>query len=369
MIRWILFCFLCSCTLIGLGQFALQPGFDALEYEQALMANFKYTDSFAQQKSLEARNGFKSVYESPEMGLKNQWSLWVHDQRKVALISLRGTVPNPVSWLANVYAAMIPAQGVLQLDEKTQFTYKLAADSAAQVHVGWTVALAYLAPDIGREVNKLYQSGYRDFIVMGHSQGGALAFLVSSYLHYHAEMPKDIQLKTYCSAAPKPGNLYFAYDFEYWNRGGWAYRVVSRVDWVPEVPFSVQQLSDFNALNPFRDIKPALSKQGALQRWYLMGAYRKLDRGTRKAADRFQHYLGDVVGEQVKKTLPDLTKPGFVDGNNYSVAGDAIVLMPDEQYHRTFVDNGKNVFLHHMGDAYLFLLNKQYTIRRSNSNP
>jgi hypothetical protein len=42
------------------------------------------------------------------------------------------------------------------------------------------------------------------------------------------------------------------------------------------------------------------------------------------------------------------------------VAGQTIVLMPDSLYHEKFVDNGKNVFLHHMGDPYLYLLKRQY---------
>jgi hypothetical protein len=154
--------------------------------------------------------------------------------------------------------------------------------------------------------------------------------------------------------------LYYAYDFEFLNRGGWAFRVVNRADWVPEVPFSVQGLDDFNQLNPFADIRPALKKQGALQRYYLTSVYKKMDRRTRKAADTFQKYLGDLVDKQVHKTLPQFEKPRFANSNNYTVAGQTIVLMPDSLYHEKFVDNGKNVFLHHMGDPYLYLLKRQY---------
>lgn len=341
-------------------QSVLKPGFDALEYEQSLMANFRYTDSAILAKGVNAHAVYQNRYTSPEMGLKNQWSLWTHPTEKIALISLRGTIPDPVSWLANLYAAMIPAKGVLQLNDSTSFSYCFSKDSNAYVHVGWTVALGHLAADILEKLKKVYQEGYRDVIIVGHSQGGGLAFLTSSFLQYHDEVPKDIRFKTYCSAAPKPGNLYYAYDFEFLNRGGWAFRVVNRADWVPEVPFSVQGLDDFNQLNPFVDIRPALKKQGALQRYYLTSVYKKMDRRTRKAADTFQKYLGDLVDKQVHKTLPQFQKPRFANSNNYTVAGQTIVLMPDSLYHEKFVDNGKNVFLHHMGDPYLYLLKRQY---------
>jgi hypothetical protein len=341
-------------------QSVLKPGFDALEYEQSLMANFRYTDSAILAKGVNAHAVYQNRYTSPEVGLKNQWSLWTHPTEKIALISLRGTIPDPVSWLANLYAAMIPAKGVLQLNDSTSFSYCFSKDSNAYVHVGWTVALGHLAADILEKLKKVYQEGYRDVIIVGHSQGGGLAFLTSSFLQYHDEVPKDIRFKTYCSAAPKPGNLYYAYDFEFLNRGGWAFRVVNRADWVPEVPFSVQGLDDFNQLNPFVDIRPALKKQGALQRYYLTSVYKKMDRRTRKAADTFQKYLGDLVDKQVHKTLPQFQKPRFANSNNYTVAGQTIVLMPDSLYHEKFVDNGKNVFLHHMGDPYLYLLKRQY---------
>ncbi len=93
---------------------------------------------------------------------------------------------------------------------------------------------------------------------MGHSQGGAIAYLLTAHfynLQQQGKLPADIRFKTYCSAAPKPGNLYFAYDYETTTRGGWACNVVNAADWVPETPFSVQTVSDFNTTNPFVNAK------------------------------------------------------------------------------------------------------------------
>jgi hypothetical protein len=63
--------------------------------------------------------------------------------------------------------------------------------------------------------------------------------------HYQTtgKIPKDIRFKTYCSAAPKPGNLYFSYDYEADNQIGWSFTVVNGADWVPELPVSIHPLA------------------------------------------------------------------------------------------------------------------------------
>jgi hypothetical protein len=74
------------------------------------------------------------------------------------------------------------------------------------VHVGWLLALAYLAPTITQKIDEYSKQGIKDFIIMGHSQGAAISFLTTSYLYYlqkDGKIPADIRFKTYCSAAPK----------------------------------------------------------------------------------------------------------------------------------------------------------------------
>ena len=79
---------------------------------------------------------------------------------------------------------MVPAKGELQLNDSTKFTYTLATDSKAAVHMGWLIGLASLAPDINLKIDSCYKAGIRNFYIMGHSQGGAIAYLLTSYLHY-----------------------------------------------------------------------------------------------------------------------------------------------------------------------------------------
>ncbi len=58
------------------------------------------------------------------------------------------------------------------------------------------------------------KAGIRNFYLLGHSQGAAINFLVTAHLRHlqkTGRIPADVRFKSYRSAAPKPGNLYFAY--------------------------------------------------------------------------------------------------------------------------------------------------------------
>jgi hypothetical protein len=289
--------------------------------------------------------------------------MWYRKDSKLAVVSIRGTIADAASWLANFYSAMVPANGSLQLSDSNTFSYHLAADDKAMVHVGWLVSLGYLAPTMVQQIRQAYDHGVREFFISGHSQGGAISFLATSYLHYLVEsgdLPKDIVFKTYCSAGPKPGNLYYAYDFDFITRNGWGYNVVNEADWVPESPFSIQTLTDYNKTNPFGHIDKMLSRQSFLIRWYLKGKYKKMDKATRKAQRTFESVLGDMMYKQVKKILPQFKAPAYSDGNNYQRAGVPIVLQPDSTYYQHFPDIPEKVFQHHMFQPYLWMTQRYY---------
>jgi len=291
------------------------------------------------------------------MGLENRWEMWLRKDQSVAVISIRGTTIQSVSWLANFYAAMIPASGTMQLNASTSFQYSLAADTTSYVHVGWTFAVAYIAPDIVKKIKEYYRQGVKQFIIVGHSQGAALAFLLRPYLYYlePSVLPQDIIYKTYCSAAPKPGNLYYAYDFDFITRGGWGFRLVNAVDWVPEMPFCVQTINDLNAVNPFQNVKASLKKEPLLVRLYAHSVLNKINRSSKKLASHYKKYLGDAAGRQVEKIYPQYKSPDFVDSNNYIPAGSPVILVLTEDYKKAFIYNGKNIFVNHLVPPYYFL--------------
>ncbi|WP_276483125.1 lipase family protein [Paraflavitalea pollutisoli] len=341
----------------------LKPGFDKREYLDMLRIAGHITDSALAKEMSAAPLEYKSVYKSPEVGLMNQWQLWIRQDKKVGVISLRGTVAATASWLENFYAATVPATGSLQINDSTTFTYKLAESPAATVHVGWLVGLAHMAPDIASHIKTWYQQGIKEFIVVGHSQGGALTILTRSWLHYQTQsgaLPKDIVYKTYSSAAPKPGNMPYVYDYDFITRVGWSFTVVNALDWVPETPFSLQSLDDFNEVNPFVNVSASLKQLPWIARTYLNHSFNSMRRTARRSQKKFQKYLGKMVYKQVRKTLPQLKQPAYAPGSNFMRAGTPIILMPDEAYHKAHVFDGKNVFLHHMPLSYYQLVTRQY---------
>lgn len=340
-------------SIVGNGQ-NLQSGFSIDEYSNLLAITDELNTFDTTNSRLPVSNNFIKAYESPELGLKNKWTFW-KTKDSVAVICIRGTVPSPVSWLANFYAGMIPAEGSLQVNDSTNFDYKVAADKKATVHVGWMISLAHIAPGIAEQVKKAYGEGVRKFFITGHSQGGAIAFLVRSYLQYLPGMPGDIQYKTYCSAAPKPGNMFYSYDFDFINRGGWAFRIINAADWVPETPFTIQRLSDMNSPNPFIGIENALKSQPFLVRSFVKAKYNGLNRKTRKAEHAYTRNLGKFMYGQVKKQLPQMKEPQYVPSQQYMTAGVPIILMPDSAYHIRYPFTGKNIFVHHAPRPYLEL--------------
>jgi hypothetical protein len=343
----------------------LQPGFDAAEYREALTVTFSQGDTTRSYRTPEVK-GYTLAFRSPVVGLANRWDLWTRNDGKLAVISVRGTVANTASWVANFYSAMSPAQGSLQLNDSTKFTYQLAAAKDAAVHTGWLISLGHLAPTIEQQIKEQHAKGVRQFLLVGHSQGGAITFLLRSYLHFQVQkgaLPADIVLKTYSSAAPKPGNTAYVYDYDFITRGGWAFNVVNAADWVPESPISIQQLIDMNQTNPFSNVGSTLGSQSFFVRLYAKNMFNKLRKSTANAQDRYEKYLGDRVYKLARKTLPQLREPAYAPSMNYMRAGVPIVLVPDSAYHQRFAaveKNKNNVWYHHSYNAYVSLLNTYY---------
>lgn len=333
----------------------LKAGFDKAEAIEML----KMAGAFVDSVTIGDPARCKRVYRSPVVGLDNVWDLWQRDDG-VGVISLRGTTLNAVSWLENFYAAMVPATGQLQLGPNETFTYTLAKNPRASVHAGWVIGMAYLAKDILPKLDSAVQKGTREFIITGDSQGGALAFLMTSYLTSQIgnRLPADMRFKTYCFAAPKPGNLYYAYAYEALTQGGWGFNVVNSADWVPEIPMSIQTTDDFNPTNPFVGIPQTIRKQKFFKRIALNYAFGKLDKPTRKAQKSYQKFLGSYIEKTVKKNLPDYQSPTYANSNNYVRTGQTIVLLTDEAYNQKYPDNPKKLFQHHFLPPYLMLLNQ-----------
>ena len=345
-------------------QSALKPGFIAEEYRELISLTSRHLDSniiMEYSKKILPYPHAKRVYISKPVGLENKWDFWVK-KSGIGIISLRGTTPSKNSWLENFYAAMIPAIGEITINNGQKFKYKLASDSNAYIHAGWLLGVASMADDIVKHINDAHRQGIKDFIIIGHSQGGALAILLRSYLEYLPKgLPRDIRIKTYASAAPKVGNIKYAYDFDFITRGGWALRVINSEDWVPQMPFTVQQVSDLNKINPFVDIKGITKTMPFGARTYVRSAYGKMERRARKTQETYTKYLGNQAYKMCKETMPELEKPVFMNSFNYVACGTPIILMPSKSYYSYYIKNAKqSIFIHHMYYAYYYLCLQNY---------
>lgn len=359
--------YLCITMLFAVGisaQSQLKPGFDASEY-LLLFSLSKYGSKFSDSLNKAAAHPYKPIYRSPEVGLKNQWSFFLRDDN-VGVIIIRGTVGDKTSWLANFYAAMIPAIGTLHLTDSTTFNYKFADDPKAAVHVGWAVSLGFMADDILQKLKEHYAKGVRDFYIFGHSQGGAIAFLTTSYLRHlqlEGKLPGDIQFKTYCSAAPKPGNTNYAYDYELISRGGWGFNLINAADWVPETPYTVQRMQDMNEINPLIHAKESLKNQKFFLRLIGNSTYNSFNNKPRRLQRKYTKVFGNTLYKYaIKKTLLQYQKPGYYPSSNYVRAGVPVTLMPDSGYYKLFQFDEKkpDYFIHHHINAYYYLLKKYY---------
>lgn len=354
--------FLISLTAIAgffdaIGQ-EMKAGFSKSEYRELMSISARTSGGPDYYKDIPAPEHFKRSYRSEAIGLDNLWEMWISD-KDAAVISLRGTTQNAESWLANLYAAMVSAKGVLHLGPTDSFEYELAKHPQAAVHVGWLLSTAYLSKEIIPQIQALHKKGYRNFYIVGHSQGGAISYLLTSHLkalQQRDSLAKDIKFKTYGSAAPKPGNLYYAHEYEAQTQEGWAFNVVNAADWVPEVPMSIQTVGDFNAVNPFANAGMMIKKQTLLKRLALKHIYNKLSRPTLQAQRNYEKYLGKMTSKMIQQQLKEYTPPKYYNSNHYVRTGRIIVLLPDEHYRKTYPDDKEQVFMHHLHAPYLMMV-------------
>jgi hypothetical protein len=198
--------------------------------------------------------GWTLLFDSPVVGaFDEKWQLWKSDAGAYA-IALRGTVMKVGSVLEDLISVLVWAQGSITVGHQS-IAFQFAAEPAAGVHLGFALGTLILLKDpINGILTQFARHGVAagsHVYLTGHSQGAAMATLLRSYLEYAPDAPRGLSYKTYVFAQPKPGNDHYATDFEHLcSNSGLAFRVTNSLDWVPQVPFTLELVRDINHPNP-----------------------------------------------------------------------------------------------------------------------
>ncbi len=298
--------------------------------------------------------GFKIIHKVDSIALDNAWCILTSGNR--GIISFRGTTDNPISWLENFYAAMIPAIGEVTAPSGKVVQYKFADDPRAGVQAGWSLALLVMSKEIINEIKILNSKNIYEFYITGHSQGGALALLFRALLEHlpDSTLSSKNSYKTYAFAAPKPGNRFFSYDYNsICNRNLSSFTFINPYDWVPQVPFSVQSPDNISNPNPFEMFEK--SKEGSLvKRIAMHHIYGTMKKPIVKAQKNLNKTLGKRVSKIVMKTTGEFTVPEYMTDAAYFPAGISIMLNHIEPI--TNPDDEKDIFWQHSPEQYIKLV-------------
>lgn len=301
----------------------LQLGFDPAEARDlsALCTTHTFKELYGDDGAV-IPAGFKRVYESPVMGMDNKFQLF--RKGDLAVLEIRGSTSNPMSWMENVQAAMIPATGTIRINERA-FNYSFAKDTAASVHAGYALGIACIADAAVARLNDLAASGVRDILLTGHSQGGALTILLRAYLHHLPEGKLDAHLrfKAYAFANPMVGNRAFTEDFTAAMASGLGcFSLVNPADPVTRMPLTY----DDGRLVSTDRVFAVVTGQEPLD---VMGRVRsaaiRMMRGTITGANTM---ISESVEKRIAGTVGQVQMPTYRNEINYMPMPGRIELQP-----------------------------------------
>jgi len=344
--------------------YAHKPGFDWLEYEKMLQISIQ---AFQPQENEEVLNALEYdwIFSSNEGPMANLFKVYRAKNQKNAVFSFRGTTDGAGSWMQNMYAAMIPATGSIELEKGKQMYYQFAENEDAALHAGWTMGFISLLPEIREQLDILIQDNIKDIYITGHSQGGALAHIMTAWLHYQEEY-SNFSVKTYASASPKPGNYYFSTDYYDKTQNGYSFNVSNVMDWVPQSFLTTQNIEDIVKPNFFTYFKEQAEKEKFIKRIVNKFLYAKMNKVGAKAVKKYKKYSGEYMYKRMKEFFPHFVAPDFVFSFDYHDCGPQIKMTPPEEYFIEFKNASNEEFMyHHHADKYFWLVDyykKRYSL-------
>ena len=172
------------------------------------------------------------------------------------VVAIRGTVlSSRPSVMEDLFANTVVTQRLLQDPSGNSLPLVFAEAPGAEMHAGFGYACLSTMFDGRFGLTRALQTiaEKRAAIVLtGHSQGAAMATLLHAFLRYAIGRKwlfadQEVLLSSYAFAQPKPGNAFFAADFDRWNASdGGSFTINNSLDPVPAVPLTRQTLSDLS---------------------------------------------------------------------------------------------------------------------------
>ncbi len=304
----------------------LQPGFDkqeALEMIQ-LCNSYSFIELYNNDDEI-IPQGYEKTYSSGVFGMDNMFQVYTSD-RGYAVINLRGSTDKKISWMENFYSAMIPSTGTIQIKDRS-IDYKFAEDTAAHVHAGYALGIAYLNDDIIFHIKHLNALGIYDIILTGHSQGGALCQLLLSYLAYLPEgtISPDNTFKIYSFAAPMVGNAAYAAEYNTLHtETNMSQLIIIEEDVVPALPLAYRD----GPLLTEAEILSLLDREQSFD--FKAVAYNGFVNIFEKSIVGVNKWFSDKVDKQIGNNLGSYSIPPYTHDINYSRVGNVTELAPVE---------------------------------------
>lgn len=353
---FVIICFSQFCFKANGQTSKLKSGFSQKEYAELLKISAKQGDAPYDNKLSDPEN-FYRVYKSTTLGFNSRWELW-SSKNAESVISIHGTGLDLGDWTENFFSPMLPAKGTIRLSEYRVFNYNLSNNPKAAVHAKWLISAICLFEDIMPKIESAMQNGIYDFYITGHNQGGAIAYFITSMIQNAKSTNvnyEKLNIKTYTSGSPKPGNLHFAYEYEATIKKGWTFNVVNTADWVPEGPFSIASTNDYNSLNPFKELDVTLDKVAFPKNVILKRSLDKIDKPVKKSIEKYRIDLHSQMASQFNNYFPGSSPLEFHNCTNYTRAGETVVLYANDAYYADFKESKNDPWLHHRLEAYAYL--------------
>lgn len=264
---------------------------------------------------------YQKIYTSPELCLDNVFRVYRH--KRTYVLNFRASQLSVGSWMENIYTNMIPASGQMQIDG-APYTYNFSNVSEAAVHSGFALAIVYMREALMEQIEQAHKAGMEQLIIIGHSQGGALANML--YAHIRNNQDKlglsNIICKSYTFGAPMIGNKAFAASFNAKLSGQQqSYNIANKHDIVATLPLQYNE-ADYWKIH----LEEALKNDGAVN-WLQLGK----DFLANEFEESLQNEIRSIgfnIEEQVERYSVPIELPEAVNTINFEYLSNKIEIDP-----------------------------------------